>query len=148
MNCVKARKIVLAKDTTNYAEAEITVAEQHIAECKVCREYLRFNEQFQQFLSRWLSRLTAPPALRESLLDRLAVIKQPSQKSKRKRRNQWLMWAAVVAAFVLGGLLFLAKLNTTHENIARELASMLIQDHIEIQLRESPLDIETSDKRK
>ncbi len=147
MDCVNARKILIRKDIEEYAAREVANAEQHVSACQVCQEYLQFNERLQQLLHKKLSGVVTPPAIRESLLDQLAAMKRPSQKPERSVKKQRLLWAAALTVIVVGGLLFLAKLNDAREDTAHELASLLIQDHIEIQLRENPLDIETSDKR-
>jgi len=54
--------------------------------------------------------------------------------------------AAAVLLFLIGSLAAYFGLVRPHEGASSQLPSLLVQDHIEIQIREHPFDIQTSDK--
>ncbi|MBI4548663.1 MAG: hypothetical protein HY707_11825, partial [Ignavibacteriae bacterium] len=150
MECVKARTIALAKDIEQFESFEIVDAEQHIAGCQLCQAYLQFNARFQQFMKKKFSSGVTPPEIRESVLGTLAAIKNESANTVRttmvRNVRKWMMWAAVVAVGVIGGIALLVNMTNQGESTAHQLVSLLIQDQIETQMRENPFDIQTSDR--
>ena len=128
-------------------ETEITEAEDHVTGCQVCQQYLQFNNRFQQLLQKKFLNTATPSSVRENLLDTLASIENESPKSMRVMRSRkWIIWAAVFTIFIIGSVPFAIRMFHQNDSTAQQLVSMLIQDHIEIQLGENPVDLQTSDK--
>lgn len=147
MKCVKARTIVLAKDIGQFESFEIGDAEQHIAGCQLCHTYLQYNDRFQQFTKKRFSSSVTPPEIRELILDTLAAAENESANTPRTTMvRKWMMWAAVLAVGVIGGIAFLLNMTHQSESTARQLVSLLIQDQIASQMRENPFDVQTSDR--
>jgi len=148
-NCVNARTILLGKETGMSSENKISEAEIHVSTCEHCKRYFQYNEQFQQLLKQTLPYTVTPPSLRESLMQQ--VSEQSSKDSGYNRfirvKPRLINWAAaIVAVLVIGTLAAYLGLVKHVDESASLLPSLLIQDHIELQMRENPFDVQTSDK--
>ncbi|MBI1805329.1 MAG: hypothetical protein HY033_11475 [Ignavibacteriae bacterium] len=131
------------------SDNEIAEAEIHFSTCEHCKRYFQFNEQFQQLLKEKLANTVTPPSLRESLLQ---LVSEQSSKDFRfsrliRAKPRWTNWAAAIfAVFVIGLAAFYLGLVKHSDESASLLPSLLIQDHIELQMRENPYDVQTSNK--
>ena len=148
MDCTKARTILLGEETGQFSVDEIALAKMHASECRGCTQYFRHTSQFQQLLQQKLSTDVAPPEVREALLRRLAEIRKGSSKLKRlSGSKRWMGRVAAVIAVALVGLFIVRYSLLQHrDEPTNQLVSLLIGDHIELQLRENPFDIQTSDR--
>ncbi|MBI1807802.1 MAG: hypothetical protein HYR76_12200 [Ignavibacteria bacterium] len=131
------------------SESKITEAEIHVSTCEHCKRYFQYNEQFQQLLKQKLTHTATPPSLRESLLQQ--VSEQSSKDSIFNRlirtKPRWINWAAAIfVLFVIGSVAAYLGLVKHGDESASRLPSLLIQDHIELQMRDNPYDVQTSDK--
>lgn len=143
MDCVQTRTIFLRKELEYFSAHDITAAEHHVTGCQNCQRFLGYNEQFGQFLQKTFGGIVTHPTVRESLLERLA----------RAQKGRYLSWpkgwmgrAAVVALCLFGSALFYVNVVQQHDEVSHPLVSLLIEDHVEFQLRDHPLDVQTSDK--
>ncbi len=143
MDCVQTRTILLRKDLGDFSDQDVTAAERHVTGCQNCQQFLGYNEQFRQFLQKTLGGIVTHPTVRESLLERLARAQKGRYLSWPK---QWVGRAAVVALCILGSALLYVNVVQQHDEVSHPLVSLLIEDHVEFQLRDHPLDLRTSDK--
>lgn len=149
VGCVNARTILLAKETGMLSRNETTEAEIHLSTCEECRRYFQYDEQFRQLLRQKLTQTVTPPSLRESLLQQ--VSEQSTKHSKFKPLSRWKRRlfgraGAVVALVLVGSIAVYLGFVKHQDEPSPLLPSLLIQDHIEFQLRENPYDVQTSDK--
>ena len=146
--CTEARTVLLGKETGRFSQEEIASAESHVTSCEDCFHYFQYTAQFRELLKQKLGQAVTPPKLRESLLTQINTPQPPQFKRLIRFSYTWVGRAAVIAALVTAGSIgiYLGFLN--RQDIASSLLpSLLVQDHIEVQLREHPFDLETSDQR-
>lgn len=148
MDCTKARTILLGEETGQFPVDEIALAKVHSSECRECKQYFQYTNQFQEMLREKLSADVTPPKLREALLRRLAEIRKgPSKFKWLSGSKRWIgRVAAVIAVGLVGLFIVRYSLLQQRDEVGNQLVSVLIGDHIELQLRENPFDIQSSDR--
>ena len=148
MNCVQTRTILLGKETGQFSQSEIAGAESHVSTCEACSRFFRYNSGLQEFLKQKLVHVVTPPQVRESLLQKITQPKRTTSKfSKALHPSSRIVRVAAAVLIVLTGAMALyLGLIRHHDDVSSQLPSLLVQDHIEIQIREHPFDIQTSDK--
>lgn len=143
MDCVQTRTILLRKELGDGSDYDVATAERHVMGCQNCQQFLGYNEQFKQFLQKTFGGVVTHPTVRESFLERLARAQKGRWLSWPKR---WMGWAAVAALCILSSALLYVSVVQQHDEVSHRLLSLLIEDHVELQLRDHPLDVQTSDK--
>ncbi len=149
MKCVEARTILLGRETDRFAQERIISAESHVAHCEECVRYFQYNAQLQELLRQKLRHIGTPPEVRESLFQRITKSRGKKSKIGRLIRlpESWLGRVAILVLLVTGGSIGVYLGFVQHrDHMSSLLPSLLVQDHIELQMREHPFDIQTSDK--
>lgn len=149
MNCLTARKILLAEDDYN-GNSEHIQAKQHAADCHDCQLFFAQEDQLRTTVRTKLSAEPVPPHLREKILSIIAREHRKrdvgtSEFFRRVPQKRTVLIAAAIAAVVL--IYYLSPTWQKSDGGRVDSAvNTLIQDHLASKLKEHPLDLITSDK--
>lgn len=152
MNCLTARKILLSKQSGDFSRSGGHLrAREHVNDCHECQLFFSREEQLVKIIQTKLPRTPAPSALRENILSAVAGEQQKKGLGRfdfvhRDFRPRSILSAAAAIAMILT-IYFSLPWRQDNAILSLDAAvNNLIQDHLAINLKEHPLDLETSDR--
>lgn len=143
MNCLTARRILFARESTDSFSAQ-----QHVAGCSLCKSFFVREDQFRTLVRSKIPATPASAQFREMILSKIA---KERDKTSKKTFSNLRRRVSVVGAFLAIGLALviytlLRPTGPRDDASADQIVNMFIQDHIAGKVKEEPFDLVTSDK--
>jgi anti-sigma factor RsiW len=151
MTCIKVRKTLLESGRPqDVLDNRHALAERHVADCVECSQFFRQQEDLKMILRSKSPPIVMSPSLRERLLTAVA-----SERRKTPAYSEWLPLIARWRKYMVGGaaalMLSLMAYYIVPQFVQNDASRIepavrtLVQEHLSNQLREHPVDLQTSD---